>query len=207
MNIEDFVREYGVPYSKMLGIRLYSDEGVLKWFLAAILYSKPIRESSATKTYKIFEKRKITTAKKILETGWDGLVEILDEGGYTRYDFSSADKLLEVFGKLDKNYHGSLNELYARSRDFEDLENRLKSLGKGIGDITVSIFLRDMRKIWRKAKPKPSPLVRLAMRNLGIEDLEQFAREKNLNIVMLETALLRFAKDFIRKNKKIEITI
>jgi hypothetical protein len=35
------------------------------------------------------------TPKQILKTGWDDLVKILDEGGYTRYDFKTADRLLE----------------------------------------------------------------------------------------------------------------
>ncbi len=205
MNLKDFVKEYGIPYSEMLGIRLNTNEGVLKWFLAAVLYSKPICESSATKTYKIFEEHKITTAEKILQTGWDGLVAILDEGGYTRYDFSTADKLLEVFGSLERDYGGSLNRLHDESKDWKDLDTRLKSLGKGIGEITVSIFLRDMRRKWRKVKPKPSPLVHLAMKKFGIKDLEKFSKEKDIDIVRLETAMLRLAKDFLKKNRKIKI--
>jgi len=50
----------------MLGINLKSgkDEEIVKWFLASILYSKPIRESSATKTYFCFLKHGVTNAKK-----------------------------------------------------------------------------------------------------------------------------------------------
>ena len=40
--------------------------------------------------------RGVLSPSKILETGWDGLVEILDEGGYTRYDFKTATKILEI---------------------------------------------------------------------------------------------------------------
>jgi len=32
----------------------------------------------------------VTTPDKILEKGWDGLVRILGEGGYVRYDFSTG---------------------------------------------------------------------------------------------------------------------
>lgn len=207
MELEEFVRIYGKPYSEMLGIELKfgKDEEIVKWFLASILYSKPIRESSATKTYFCFLEHGVTTPKKIVQTGWHGLVKILDEGGYTRYDFSTADKLLEVFGNLDKLYGGSLNKLHNLAKDSRDLEERIKSLGKGIGDITVSVFLREMRSIWRKADPEPSPLVRAAMKELKIKDLKEFAKKKKLNLVWLETALLRYAKDFLRKRKRIEI--
>jgi hypothetical protein len=207
VELENFVKIYGKPYSEMLGINLKSgkDEEIVKWFLASILYSKPIRESSAAKTYFCFLKHGVTNVKKILQTGWQGLVEILDEGGYTRYDFSTADKLLEVFGNLEKVYGGSLNRLHELAKDSKDLEKRLKLLGKGIGDVTVSVFLREMRDVWRKADPEPSPLVKLAMKKLKIKDLKEFAKRKKLNLVWLETALVRYAKEFLRKGKKLEI--
>jgi len=207
MKLEEFVRIYGKPYSEMLGIQLKpgKDEEVSKWFLASILYSKPIRESSATKTYFCFLKHGVISAKKILQTGWQGLVDILDEGGYTRYDFSTADKLLEVFGNLEKLYDGSLNKLHEMAKDSKDLEEKLKALGKGIGNVTVSVFLREMRDVWRKANPEPSPLVKTAMKKLRIKDLKEFAEKKKLNLVWLETALLRYAKDFLRKGRKLEI--
>jgi hypothetical protein len=202
--IEELVRNYGKPFSEMLGINLKSgkNEEIVKWFLASILYAKPIRESSATKTYFCFLKHGVINAEKILATGWHGLVDILDEGGYTRYDFSTADKLLEVFGNLQKQYKGNLNLLHEKAKDSRDLEERIKKLGKGIGETTVSIFLREMRYCWKKADPKPSSLVRLAMKELKIKDLKKFAKEKKIDIVRLETALLRYAKDFLRKKKK-----
>ena len=178
---------------------------VVKWFLAAILYSKPIRESSATRTFRCFERHRVTTASRVVDAGRDGLVNILDEGGYTRYDFSTADKLLEVFGNLQKQYGGNLNRLYEASRDGEEVEANLKRLGKGIGDITVSIFLRDMRCIWRKVDPRPTPPVTMAMKSLGIKDLKQCAREKRIDLVRLETALLRYSKNFLKKRKTMTI--
>jgi hypothetical protein len=106
------VKSEGEPYSKMLGIRLEDGKAsdITKWFLASILYAKPIRESSATKTYKIFVREGKVSAKRIIETGWDELVEMLDEGGYTRYDFSTADKLLKIFANLLRDYDGDLNK-------------------------------------------------------------------------------------------------
>ncbi len=129
----------------------------------------------------------------------------MDEGGYTRYDFSTADRLLEIFKNIQKNYAGDMNRVHAASSDPNDLEDRLKNLGEGIGDTTVSIFLREMRSLWSKAEPKPSHLVEMAMKYLGITDLKKFAKNNRLNIVNLETALLRLGRDFLRKGKKLEI--
>ncbi len=98
----------------------------MKWFLASILYGKPIRESTATTTYRAFESEGVLTASRILKTGWEGLVLILDEGGYTRYDFSTAERLLEIFGNLERRYGGDLNRLCVLAVDSEDLESRIR---------------------------------------------------------------------------------
>ena len=109
MRLRDFVRQYGQPFSEMLGIDLKSGKAgeISRWFLASLLYSKPIRESTATITYQVFEENEVVSPAEILKTGWEGLVSLLDEGGYTRYDFSTASKLLQVFGSLEKDYGGT----------------------------------------------------------------------------------------------------
>ena len=209
MRLREFVQQYGQPFSELLGIDLKSrkSEEVSKWFLAAVLYSKPIRESTATITYQVFEENEVLSSAKIVETGWEGLVSLLDEGGYTRYDFSTASKLLQVFGNLQKNYGGDLNRLHDAASDSDDLEERLRELGKRIGATTVSIFLRDMRGVWPKADPEPSPLVRLAMQELGIDDIKRVAKEKGVDTRWLETALLRLGKDFIKHGRKLDVRL
>jgi len=214
--LRTLIDNFGKRYSDILGINLESkdDKEVFKWFLASLLFGAPITERSAIKTYRCFERHGIITPEKILETGWDGLVQILDEGSYTRYDFKTSDKLLEVMGNLIKEYDGNLSFLHEESLDSLDLEGRLKYLGKGIGNVTVGIFLRELRDIWGKADPKPTPLVILAAKNLGIveeespkkalKELKEFWRMNKVpekTFVNLETALLRVGKDFCRKGK------
>jgi endonuclease III len=200
-------------YSEELGIDLKSKnpKEIFKWFLASILFGKPIRESSAIKTYKEFKKHGVLTPEKILETGWHGLVDILDAGSYTRYDFSTADKFLEVMKNLQKCEY--LVKIYENSRDEEDLKAKMKNLGKGIGDVTLNIFLRELRGIW-KVDPLPSKFTILAAKNLGLiksqkpekvlEELKVIWKKnkvKNKTFVNFETALLRLGKNFCRKNK------
>jgi hypothetical protein len=214
--LKTLLEKHGQRYSEALGIKLQtvSDNEVFKWFLAAVLFGAPITESSVIKTYKCFEKHSVLTPKKILETGWDGLVKILDEGSYTRYDFKTADKLLLVMGNLQQQYNGSLNLLYQQAHNHTDLENRLKQLGKGIGDITVSIFLRDLRGIWKKADPKPTPLVISAAKSLGLtksddpqkvlDELKSFWNKNKIagyTFVSFETALLRLGKEQRRQKQ------
>jgi hypothetical protein len=102
MNLRAFVESYRQPFSEALGIDLKSGkkEGVAKWSLASVMYSKPIRESSAITTYEAFEAEGVLSPSKIVETGWEGLVWILDEGGYTRYDFRFSLVFRTISGLL-----------------------------------------------------------------------------------------------------------
>jgi endonuclease III len=193
--IKKLIDELGQPYSEMLGIDLRKgDPAYFKWFLAAFLYAKPIREESATKTLKVFEDHGITTPGAIIRAGWNRLVGLLGEGGYRRYDESTADRLLAIADHLMKEYDGKLSRLHKEAKDEPDLERRLRALGKGIGPVTVEIFLRDMQHVWPKANPSLVPDVAKAAAALGIDDVKRYARENRIDIIRLETALHRYAK-------------
>jgi hypothetical protein len=165
----ELVRSHGGRFATALGIDLTApDAGErFKWLLAAILYGTRISESLATRTWAEFASRGMLTPRRILETGWDGLVTILDAGGYTRYDYKTATKLLHACNALIRDHGGSLDALHACAADPHDLESRLKALSKGIGDTTVAIFLRELRGIWAKADPPLSPLALAAATALG----------------------------------------
>jgi hypothetical protein len=156
----ELVKSRGGRYAGTLGIDLAAAEGGerFKWFLAAMLYGTRISETLATRTWREFAVRDLLAPDRIVATGWDGLVGILDAGGYVRYDYKTATKLLDVCAALMRDYGGSLDALHDAAADPRDLENRLKALGKGIGDTTVGIFLRELRGIWAKAEPPLSPL-------------------------------------------------
>lgn len=195
--LKELLHRYGKLYSAELGIDLSKGEEkeIFKWFLAAILYGHRIGENIATKTYKEFEKAKLLTPRAILDAGWDRLVEVLDAGGYVRYDFSTATKLLNIVEELEKKY-GSLCNLHEAAKDSKDLEARLQEF-KGIGPITTSIFLRELRGIWQKANPKLNKYVLSASKKLKIKDpIKYWERNKirGMDFRNFECALLRIGK-------------
>lgn len=112
-------------YSEELGINLSSrkESEVFKWFLASVLFGARISENIAKNTYRAFVKYDILTPKKILDAGWDELVNVLDEGGYVRYDFSTADKLLGICKTLLEKY-GCLTNLHKKAENPRDLEKK-----------------------------------------------------------------------------------
>lgn len=168
--IRSLMESAGGRFSKELGIDLRSSKPreIFRWFLAAILFGARISERLATRTFQVFDREGVASPEKILNRGWDGLVQLLDEGGYARYDFKTATKLLGVAQALEEQYGGDLNRLHRMASNGADLENRLQSLGKGIGQVTVNIFLREMRGIWEKADPLPSDLCVAAARRVGL---------------------------------------
>ncbi len=127
--------------SKELGIDLKSgkEEELFKWFLACLLFGKPIQQAVAKRAYFEFIKEKILSPEKILATGWNKLVKILDKGHYVRYDFSTATKLLVVFKELKTRYE-SIGEILRRARNLSDLGARLQEFS-GVGPVTARIFL------------------------------------------------------------------
>lgn len=135
----------GKIYSRDLGIDLKSEkeEEIFKWFLACLLFGKPIQQEVAKRTYFEFVKEEILSPEKILKAGWDKLVEILDRGGYVRYDFSTATKLLHICKELKERY-GNLTALFKKAKNKKDLARRLQEF-KGIGPVTTRIFLRDLK--------------------------------------------------------------
>jgi len=181
-------------YSEELGLDLRNPEDRFKWFLASILFAKRISSEIARRTFQLFLKEGLTSPDKILEAGWDRLVEILDSGGYVRYDFSTASNLLEIMRKL-KDEYGSLEKLYEKASSPEDLERRLMDF-KGVGPVCVNIFLRELRGIWDRAKPKPSRIATEMAEMLGLEKIEPY-----------EPALVRLRLEYCKKNRCVECPV
>lgn len=174
-------------YSKELALDLQEPDDMFKWFLASMLFAKRISADIAKKTYLLFEAEGLTTPDALLRAGWDKLVEVLDAGGYVRYDFSTATNLLETAGALKKC--GGLEHLHAQTKDPRDLEKRLQEF-RGVGPIAANIFLRELRGVWQKAKPRHSKLAQDMGRRLGLNKVERF-----------ESALVRLKLEYCKRRR------
>ncbi|KAK2798041.1 hypothetical protein FQN51_007966 [Onygenales sp. PD_10] len=112
-----------------------------KWLLAALLVSKPIQQSVAVNTYHtLVDTHHIASPDAILDAGWDRLVQILDEGHYTRFDFSTATKLLDVARGV-KEFGGGGEGFEGLIRAGKGEVGRRLLAFKGVGPVTVGNFL------------------------------------------------------------------
>lgn len=185
-------------YAEELGIDLDMEGGRIKWFLASILFAKRISSDVAKKTYREFEKSGIVDQESIIQAGWDRLVEVLDSGGYVRYDFSTASNLLEIATSLKEKY-GSLDNLYAQSKDSKDLEKRLIEF-KGVGPTTVNIFLRELKEVWEKARPQLSPQAKEIALRLGLD-------KEQMDLPKVESVLVRLNLEFCKHKRCAECPV
>jgi len=175
-------------YSEELGLDLTKPDDRFKWFIASILFAKRISAEIAKKTFRLFLDEGLTSPERILDAGWNKLVEILDSGGYVRYDFSTASNLLEIMKRLKEEY-GDLEKLHQASSDPADLEKRLMRF-KGIGPVGVNIFLRELRGIWKKAEPKPSRIAVETAKCIGLKNVKPY-----------ESALVRLRLEYCKRHR------
>ena len=185
MSVEEELSQLST-YSEELGLNLTKPGDRFKWFLASILFAKRISAEIAKRTYRRFEEEELTTPDRILAAGWDRLVQVLDSGGYVRYDFSTATNLLRIMEELKEKYE-DLEGLHRESTNAKDLERRLQEFS-GVGPVAVNIFLRELRGIWDRAKPKSSRMAMKVAQRIGVEKVEPY-----------ESALVRINLEYCKK--------
>ena len=183
--------EQSLLYSEELDIDLSqgTDAVYFQWFLASLLFGARITETIAKNTYRAFVRHGLTSPGRIVDAGWDFLVDpIMREGGYVRYDGSKSTQVLRDCERLLADYRGSLRRLHDGARDAHELEATLLTF-YGVGPVTANIFLRELRPYWGKADPEPLPIVKRLARKLKL-DLARYPR-KSLIFARVEAGLIR----------------
>jgi hypothetical protein len=151
-------------YSEELGLNLDNPSDWFPWFLSSSLFAKPIAATTALRTASLLIQSGVRTPQQVQRRGWNELVRLLDEGGYVRYDFSTADKLLQIARDLGES---NLLQILAKERSFPKVEEQLTRI-RGVGPKTVEIFLRELRGRW-KSSPTWSEEALQAAHRLGID--------------------------------------
>ena len=188
------VATYGGRFSIELGIDV--DRGgreLDRWFLAATLFGNRISWRIAMRTYRVLANAGIATIGEVRGRSWAELVALLDEGGYVRYDYSTAGRLLAlseaVAGLSGDGAATLLAEARARRADPGTVLDGLP----GWGPTTVDVFLREVEHRARPSDRRAGD----AAAHLGLtgaeaaERLEALARRAGLDVRDLEAGLVR----------------
>ena len=128
-----------------LGIQVEKndEESLFKWLLASFLFGKRISQKTAAETWRVLvEAHGRDTPRKLCHCRHAELVKMLGEGGYARYDESTAERLSLLCKTLIDDYHGGVLGIFDASESRADFERRLRRF-KGFGPVTVGIFMRE----------------------------------------------------------------
>lgn len=121
---------------------LSGDDDLFRWFLLCYLFGKPIRSSTAVDTWKLFISKKLDTPWSIEQLSDRKLVQILHNGGYTRYQHVTTHGLKICMEQLIRQYDGSLVLMLESSADEDEFSKRLQKL-HGVGPKVAEIFIRE----------------------------------------------------------------
>lgn len=128
-----------------LNIHLAADDdhALFKWLVASFLMGKRIQGEIAADAYRVIvEKHQRDTSRKLASCTHRELVKMLGEARYTRYDESTAERLLKLSEKLNAEYAGKVTHVRKLSENKAEFQKRLKEF-EGVGPKTVEIFMRD----------------------------------------------------------------
>lgn len=197
--VQRVVDTFGGRVSRALGIDVDGgDDEIERWFLAATLFGTRISATIVEQTFHEFDQAGIVRIEQARTLRWETLVDLLDLGGYVRYDFRTATRLQNLAERIHERYDGRVAAIAHQADNYPALRDALDAL-PGWGPVAVGIFLRELRGVWSGANP---PLDERAMHAAAHLDLltgpgpavtqvARLARAAGLDPRDLESGLVR----------------
>ncbi|ARF59295.1 endonuclease [Streptomyces gilvosporeus] len=167
--VRELLDRYGRTYAEECGIRLRNTPQPLYQLLVlADLLSTRIRASVAVAAARALFDAGMGTPRRMLDATWQQRVDALGEGGYRRYDESTATRLGDGAALLLDTYGGDLR----RMREAADGEARALSRAlqemPGVGPTGAAIFLREVQGVWTEFAPLLDPKAVQGAERLGL---------------------------------------
>ncbi len=185
----------GGRYSAELGIDVDGgDREVERWFLAATLFGARILARVAERAFGVLEASGLARIGQLRHVPSEDLIAMLDAGGYGRYDFRTAARLLELSEIINERFGGQVAVIGRRFLGYPELSAALDAL-PGWGPVTVRLFLRELRGVWPGADPPADERAVATWHHLGLPGgdpgLAGLAAACGLDMRDLEAGLVR----------------
>jgi len=201
--VRQLIECLGGRFSRSLGINVdQGGEEIERWALAATLFGNRISTAIVERTYRVFAEAGVATLTDAAGRSWKELVDLLDRGGYVRYDFRTASRLHALARAIGERHGGHIASLGEEPRSSAELETALDAL-PGWGPVTVRVFLRELRGLWPGAEPPVDGRALAGAEHLGLAApkgegraepaayLRRLAGDAGLDVRDLEAALIR----------------
>jgi hypothetical protein len=153
--VEALLARHGKTYAEELGIPISqgTPSPLFRWLCASILFSARISAEVAKNAAKALSDAGWTTPQKMADSTWAERTKILNESGYARYDESTSRMLGDDADLLLSEYAGDLRKLREKADHDPGAERKLLKEFKGLGDVGVDIFMREVQEVWDELYP------------------------------------------------------
>jgi endonuclease III len=164
------LKRFGRTLSEELGFdaELNTPSGLFQLLCTALLASARIGHTIALAAAKSLFEHGWTTPEKLARSTWEQRVKALDEAGYARYDERTSTMLGETAQMVIERYQGDLRNLRENAGRKPDRERKLLKEFKGIGDVGVDIFFREVQTVWTELFPFADSRVLESAKKLGL---------------------------------------
>ncbi|HWB72216.1 MAG TPA: Rho termination factor N-terminal domain-containing protein [Egibacteraceae bacterium] len=169
--LDTLMERYGRTYAEELGIDVGRNTPgpLFELLVACLLMSARISTTIALRAGRaLLRDHGLTTADKMADASWQERVDALGEGGYVRYDESTSSYLGETSELLVQRYDGDLRNLREQAGRDPAKQRRLLKEFKGLGDVGVDIFFREVQVAWEELYPFADDRVLGAAKRLGL---------------------------------------
>lgn len=192
--VRALLEQSGRTYAAQAGVQLRNAPSPLFRLLTlSILLSARISSDIAVAAARDLSRNGWRTPAKLAQATWAERTKVLNRAGYARYDERTSRMLGETAELLMDRYRGDLRQLREEAGHDPAQERRLLKAFKGMGDVGVDIFFREVQQLWNELFPFADRRVLQAARRLGLpgtadELANQVARR---DFVRLVAALVR----------------
>lgn len=153
--VEALVERHGRTYAADARISLgrATPSPLFRLLCLSLLLSARIRAGAAVAACRALSDQGWRTPQRMSESSWSERARVLNQSGYARYDESTARMLGETTDLILGRWHGDLRELREEAERDPAAERRLLKELKGIGDVGVDIFFREVQGCWQELRP------------------------------------------------------
>jgi hypothetical protein len=111
-----------------------------------------------------------TTPEKMNKSTWEDRTRTLNKSGYARYDERRSTMLGKTTKMFLDRYGGDLRKLREQADYKPSKQRKLLKEFKGIGDVGVDIFFREVQSLWDELYPFADERTRRNAASLGLPD-------------------------------------
>jgi hypothetical protein len=159
----------GTTYAEETGINVAdSPQALYRLLVMSTLLAARINASIAIKAARGMSKAGYRSAERMADAAWRDRVAVLHDAGYTRYQERTASMVGDLSELLRDRWKGDLRRLRDDAGRDPAAERKLLKQFKGMGDVGVDVFFREVQAVWDELRPFFDERARAGAARLGL---------------------------------------